>query len=55
MMVIELNVEDRAQVAMALARAKYEVLVAVDTIDEAFKIKIDGGIWSPPLGRVVRP
>jgi hypothetical protein len=29
-----------------------EIRVAVDDIDDAFKIKVGGGVWSPPLGRV---
>jgi hypothetical protein len=24
--------------------------VAVDDIDQAFKVKVNGGTWSPPLG-----
>jgi hypothetical protein len=55
MMVIKLSPADAEQVAGFIGHAKTEILVAVDTIDEAFKIKIDGGIWSPPLGKVVRP
>jgi len=29
-----------------------EIRVAVDEMDDAFKIKVGGGIWSRPLGRV---
>lgn len=55
MMVIKLSPSDALQVTEAMRRADYEILVAVDTIDEAFKVKVDGGTWSPPLGKVVRP
>jgi hypothetical protein len=55
MMVIKLTPAECYQVTEAIRRADYEVLVAVDTIDEAFKVKVDGGTWSPPLGKVVRP
>jgi hypothetical protein len=27
-----------------------EVLFGSDPIDQAFKFKINGGIWSPPMG-----
>ena len=30
-----------------------DVLVAIDPIDRAFKMKINNGVWSPPMGEVV--
>jgi hypothetical protein len=36
-------------VARVLANATYEALIAYDPIDDAIKIKVDGGTWSPPL------
>lgn len=41
-------------VADAIADARFEVLVAIDEIDQSFKVKIDGGTWSPPLGTEVK-
>jgi hypothetical protein len=55
MMVIRLSDMERKQVIAALERATCDCLVAVDTIDEAFKVKVDHGTWSPPLGTVVKP
>lgn len=50
---IRLTKQEIADVIDALTRAKFDVLVAVDPIDQAFKVKIDGGTWSPPLGAPV--
>ena len=50
MQVIRLELPVAEEVAQALQDARFEVLVAVDDIDGAFKIKIDGGTWSPPMG-----
>ncbi len=50
MRVIRLELPVAEEVADALREARFEVLVAVDDIDGAFKIKIDGGTWSPPMG-----
>ncbi len=52
MMVIQLNELEREEVKRAVGNAKYEILVAVDPIDQAFKVKVDGGIWSRPMGKV---
>lgn len=50
MRVIRLELPVAEEVADALREARFEVLVAVDDLDGAFKIKIDGGTWSPPMG-----
>ena len=54
MFVIKLTNNEAQEVAEALASASWEVLVAYDPIDKAFKVKIDGGIWSPPMGQEMR-
>jgi hypothetical protein len=54
MLVIKLSAVELASVIGQLkyAQDNYgEVRVSVDPTDQAFKVKIDGGIWSPPLGR----
>lgn len=50
MIIATLNEQERALLIMALQETKYECLIAFDPTDEAFKVKIDNGIWSPPLG-----
>lgn len=50
MLIVSLSPDQAADVAKALEAARFEVLVAVDLIDRAFKVKIDGGTWSPPMG-----
>lgn len=50
MNVIRLTPEEVAEVIAQLQGFSYEVLVATDPVGKSFKIKIDGGIWSPPMG-----
>ena len=45
-----LSSQERQNLADALNDARYEIIVATDDIDDAFKIKVDGGCWSPPMG-----
>jgi hypothetical protein len=49
--VYSLNRDEVHYLIGALQNSKVEVLVGTDPIDDAFKFKIDGGIWSPPIGR----
>ena len=51
MAVYSLNDIERDWIVEALQSAKYEALIATDPIDDAVKIKIDGGCWSPPMGK----
>ncbi len=51
MTIYKLNPEEVRDLIRTLETSQYEVLVASDPIDSAFKIKIDGGRWSPPMGR----
>ena len=51
MQVVRLELPVAEEVAQALQEARFEVLVAYDEIDGAFKVKIDGGTWSPPMGQ----
>jgi chaperone required for assembly of F1-ATPase len=53
MKVIKLTEEEADGIALHLTEGAFEWLVAFDEIDGAFKIKIDGRTWSPPLGKVV--
>ena len=46
---VRLNAVDQARLAGWLQDAVGEVLVAVDDIDGALKVKVDGR-WSPPIG-----
>jgi len=46
-----LNRDEVNQLIHALQASTHEVLVGFDPIDDAFKWKIDGGLWSPPMGR----
>jgi hypothetical protein len=55
MYVIRLELADAQDIADAITSAKFEVLVSVDEIDAAFKVKIDGGSWSPPMGSPTDP
>ena len=48
--IIQIELPDAEMLAEALTSARFEVLVAFDPIDAAFKFKIDGGTWSPPMG-----
>jgi hypothetical protein len=54
MYVVKLTNNEAQQIAEAMANASWEVLVAYDPIDDAFKVKIDGAIWSPPMGQGVK-
>lgn len=49
-LIVSLSLEQAAMVKEALEHARFEVLVGVDLLDRAFKLKIDGGVWSPPMG-----
>ena len=51
MNIISLSREETETLIEDLQAANHEVLVATDPIDQAFKIKIDGGTWSPPMGK----
>jgi hypothetical protein len=53
MMIVTLSPPEIEALAEALMAAEIEVLVAVDPDDRSFKVKIDGGIWSPPMGKPV--
>ncbi len=48
---IRLSPDEVAYIIAKMRAALYEVLVAVDPADQSFKIKIDGGTWSPPAGK----
>jgi hypothetical protein len=50
MYVVQIELSEAEEIADALKSARFEVLVAYDEMDEAFKVKIDGGTWSPPMG-----
>ena len=50
MYIVQIELPEAEQIADALMSARFEVLVAYDEMDEAFKVKIDGGVWSPPIG-----
>lgn len=61
MQIVKLSQQEVANLAEDLAHAAStgaEVLVAVDGLPHeaapAFKVKIDGGVWSPPMGKSVR-
>lgn len=54
MYVVKLTKEEAAMVAFALDHATYEVLVAYDPMDKAFKVKTDNRAWSPPLGKEIK-
>jgi hypothetical protein len=47
-----------AEVSDLIAMLQYaqkgfrEVRVAADPIDQAFKVKVGGDVWSPPMGTV---
>lgn len=49
--VVRLSQGDREFLAHELAAATGEVLIAVDDIDRALKVKV-AGRWSPPIGRM---
>lgn len=53
MLIIKLDETQAIVIGMALQEAHYEALVAFDPIDNAFKVKIDNGRWSPPMGIIV--
>lgn len=53
-LVIELSPEETQHLESLLADArdhKEEVYVWVDPKDQAFKIKLGYGVWSPPMGQ----
>jgi hypothetical protein len=52
--VISLSLEETRALIEDLQAAGHEVLVATDPIDRAFKVKIDGGAWSPPMGKALK-
>jgi hypothetical protein len=51
MPIYSLSREEVRRLIEILTNSTTEVLVGTDPIDDAFKIKVDGGIWSPPMGR----
>ena len=60
MQIISLSPQEVANLAEDLAHAaatSSSVLVAIDgrphEADQTFKVKIAGGIWSPPMGKAV--
>ena len=54
MRIISLSPAEITKLIDALQASKSSVLVAIDgppqELAPVFKIKIDGGIWSPPMG-----
>jgi hypothetical protein len=50
MLVITLSQADARNMAYVLNLTAYEAVVGYDPIDDAVKVKIDGGPWSPPFG-----
>jgi hypothetical protein len=53
MTIYKLSLFERDQLMVALENAKAEILVGSDPIDRAFKVKIDGGLWTPPMGEEI--
>lgn len=57
MTIVELTGTDLAYFLDAARRiadgACTSLLIAVDDIDKAVKLKVDGGTWSPPMGVMV--
>jgi hypothetical protein len=53
MIVIRLSPAEIEAIAEALQAAEIEVLVAIDPGDWSFKMKVNGGVWSPPMGKRV--
>jgi hypothetical protein len=52
MQIIELSAAEIRDIGAAITRDDvWQVLVAVD--NGIFKIKINGGVWSPPMGKVM--
>jgi hypothetical protein len=47
----ELEVQQLAEDIAHAATTGLPVRVAVDSIDVAFKFKLGGGTWSPPMGK----
>jgi hypothetical protein len=50
---VRLTAEECVPLAAELASVGSHALFAVDDIDGALKVKIDGGTWSPPLGVIL--
>jgi hypothetical protein len=52
MTVVELGPDEIGELAWMLGDREgiFECLIAWDPIDEAIKVKINSGSWSPPLG-----
>jgi len=51
MQIVRLELPVAEEVAQVMRDARFEVLVAIDDMDGSFKVKIDGGAWSPPMGQ----
>jgi hypothetical protein len=46
-----LDEKEREHLIACLQNTQQEFLIAYDSIDDAMKWKVDGGIWSPPAGK----
>lgn len=49
MHIVDLSLDHAKMIVDALASARQQALIAYDPIDDAIKVKIDGGTWSPPF------
>lgn len=51
MLIVKLTRAEAAMVAAEISRSDvYTVRVAFDLTDKAFKVKVNEGVWSPPIG-----
>lgn len=51
--VVEISTEDADLIAQELANERgYQFYIAYDSQDDAIKVKINNGTWSPPFGHL---
>lgn len=50
MIIAKLTHDEKDEIIGYLTGQHYEMLIAYDPVDEAFKVKVDGHSWSRPLG-----
>jgi hypothetical protein len=55
MIMATLSAAEREEIAEMFKHPAWEVIIAFDPIDQAFKFKVDQGIWSPPFGAFQTP
>lgn len=55
MIVAKLSNHEAQMIAEEIRHDAWEILIAFDPVDKAFKFKVNNGVWSPPFGEFQQP